>query len=546
MMMMMRLQFSLALFLITFSCVSFESNANDQQHLEGFLSCLQKKSSKDNTLISTIIYTPKNTSFKSALDFYIQNTKFFAPETPKPVAILTPETESQIQSAIFCGKKHGLEMRIRSGGHDFEGNSYVSQVPFFVLDMFNFRSISVNVESKTAWIGAGATLGETYYGIYDKAKTLAFPGGYCPTVGIGGFISGGGYGALTREFGLAADNVVDARIIDANGRILDRESMGEDLFWAIRGGIGSNFGVILSYKVKLVDVPEYVTAFNIVRTTEQNAAELIHKWQNVVSQLPLKLTLSLVIFSGVSPQTGKPTALVIFAGVYRDGGAEKLLQIMDDQFPELGLKKEDLLEMLWIQYFPFHMAQPFDKPKEFLTSRVPPFKFSFAGKSDFLHEPISVEGVEKILNKISELPPFNAQMEWTHFGGGIMDKFPESETPFPHRKTLIMLFESANWAPNDSSDVAETRKNWVKSLHNIVGEYVLHKNPRYAYANYRDYDLGINNPHGETTIEQAKKWGIPYFKDNFDRLVKVKNQVDPENFFRNEQSFPVFPAHSEL
>ena len=139
----------------------------------------------------------------------------------------------------------------------------------------------------------------------------------------------------------------------------------------------------------------------------------------------------------------------------------------------------------------------------------------------------------------------NAQMEWTHFGGGIMDKIPESKTPFPHRKTLIMLFESVNWAPNDTPEVAEVRKIWLRDIHEIVGDYV-QKNPRLGYVNYRDYGLGMNNPHGETNIEQAKKWGIPYFKDNFNRLVKVKNKVDPDNFFKNEQSFPLIPSHSEF
>ncbi|PHT55540.1 hypothetical protein CQW23_04026 [Capsicum baccatum] len=127
----------------------------------------------------------------------------------------------------------------------------------------NLRSISINTEDKTAWIQDGATIGEVYYRIAEKNKTLAFVGGVCPTDGVGGHFSGGGYGMMSRQFGTVADNIIDAKLINANGRIHDRESMGEDHFWAIRGGGGTSFGIIISWKVKLLDIPEKVTVFNV-------------------------------------------------------------------------------------------------------------------------------------------------------------------------------------------------------------------------------------------------------------------------------------------
>ncbi|KAL3509499.1 hypothetical protein ACH5RR_028900 [Cinchona calisaya] len=535
----MKLQIAFTL-LLTFSSISaFASEPNE----ESFLGCLLKES-HDNT-ISSIIYTPQNSNFSSVLDFYIQNSRYLNPETPKPKIILTPTTESHIQTAIYCGKKHNLQMRVRSGGHDFAGSSYISEVPFFILDMFNFRSISIDVESRTAWVEAGATLGELYYSIYEKSSSLSFPAGYCPTVGIGGHISGGGYGGLTREYGLAADNVIDARVMDVNGAILDRASMGEDLFWAIRGAIGSNFAVILSYKITLVEVPENVTSFFVSRTLEQNAIQLVHKWQYVAPKLPKGLTISLMLSSGISTRTGEKTVIATFIAVYR-GGVDELLSIMESNFPELGLTKEDCKEMLWIQYFPFHLGQSIDNIKEFLTSRVSPNKPYFTGKVDFVKDPISEKGLEKILSNLLEVDPFLGIMEWTIFGGGVMDTIPESETPFPHRGNLMIMFEVAFWTPNDSSSVIQTRIDWLRKLHKDIGDYVPN-NPRGAYIDYRDLDLGVNNVVGETSIEQARKWGAAYFKDNFDRLVKVKTQVDPDNYFKNEQSFPtLFPYSTKI
>ncbi|KAL2943256.1 Berberine bridge enzyme-like 26 [Bienertia sinuspersici] len=127
-------------------------------------------------------------------------------------------------------------MKIRSGGNDYEGLSYVSMVPYIVVDMFDFRLVDVNIEEETTWVGAGATLGKVYYAIANKSGIHAYPAGVCPTVGAGGYITGGGYGNLIRKYGLTMDNLVDATIVDVNGMVPDRATMGEELFWALRGG----------------------------------------------------------------------------------------------------------------------------------------------------------------------------------------------------------------------------------------------------------------------------------------------------------------------
>ena len=103
---------------------------------------------------------------------------------------------------IICSQRHGLQIRTRSGGHDYEGLSYAAEVPFVILDLFNLQQITIDV----AWVQAEATLGELYYAISQKSKTLGFPAGVCATVGTGGHFSGGGYGSLMCKYVLAADN----------------------------------------------------------------------------------------------------------------------------------------------------------------------------------------------------------------------------------------------------------------------------------------------------------------------------------------------------
>ncbi|KAH1066655.1 hypothetical protein J1N35_031642 [Gossypium stocksii] len=136
--------------------------------------------------------------------------------------------ESQVQATVICAKSQGLQIRIGSGGNDYEGLSYVSEIPFVVLDMFNLRSD--RLANRFLWLsGRGLSHSWSWGTLFWRwLRELD-------------------------EYGLAVDNIFDARLVDVNSTILNRESMGEDLFWAIRGGGGGrgSFGVILSWKIKL-------------------------------------------------------------------------------------------------------------------------------------------------------------------------------------------------------------------------------------------------------------------------------------------------------
>lgn len=160
--------------------------------------------------------------------------------------------------------------------------------------------IKVDLQSQTAWVQGGATLGETYHAIAESSHTHGFSAGSCPTVGVGGHIGGGGFGLLSRKYGLAADNVVDALLIDANGRLLDREAMGEEVFWAIRGGGGGIWGIVYAWKIKLVHVPPTVTSFVVSRAgTKGHVATLIDTWQSVAPNLEDDFYLSVFVGAGL-------------------------------------------------------------------------------------------------------------------------------------------------------------------------------------------------------------------------------------------------------
>ncbi|RVX00550.1 Berberine bridge enzyme-like 14 [Vitis vinifera] len=426
---------------------------------------------------------------------------------PKTSFIVASSHVSHVQATIICCKIHGLQLRIRSGGHDYDGLSYVSDVPFVILDMFNLREVSVDIENEWAWVQSGATMGELYYRIAEKSNLYGFPAGVCPTVGVGGHFSGGGYGNMMRKYGLSVDNVLDAQIVDANGRILDRESMGEDLFWAIRGGGGASFGVIVAWKIRLVPVPETVTVFRVERTLEQGAIDLLHQWQYVADKINEDLFIRVVILP--------------------------LLALMSESFPELGINGNNCIEMSWVESIVYWSNYVKGTPISVLLDRTPQSRKYLKKKSDYVQAPISKADLKGILNTMMELR--KPALTFNPYGGR-MSEISESETPFPHRAGNIYKIQySVTWK-EESMEAADHNLNMIRRIYDYMTPYVS-KSPRGSYLNYRDIDLGVNQ-NGNVSYEEASIWGTKYFKDNFDRLVQVKSRVDPDNFFRYEQSIP--------
>ncbi|TYJ19885.1 hypothetical protein E1A91_A09G222100v1 [Gossypium mustelinum] len=510
---------SLFPFLLVF-IVSFSWPITSSADIYGdFLHCLSSSS------ISNLVYTQMNSSYSSILESTIHNSRFITPTSPKPWVIVTPLHVSHVQATIRCSKIHGLQLRTRSGGHDFEGVSYISESesPFVIIDLANLRSVQVDVENEVAWVQSGAIMGELYCEIAQKNRTLAFPG----------------YGLLFRKYGLAADNVIDAEFIDANGRILNRKSMGEDLFWAIRGGGGGSFGIVLSWKIKLVHVGETVTVFSISKTLEQNATQILHRWQYISYKFPDGMYPSITISTtNTTTQDGRNLTVVVTFSTMFLGRANELVLLMQNIFSELGLTSKDCNEMSFVESILALGLLP-NQNLEILLDRNYRVSFlvatpSFKTKSDYVKKPIPEIGFQGIWSQLLEPEARGATFNFVAYGGK-MDEFPESAVPFPHRKgNLYKISYNIRWREDDNVN-SERYIAWMRRLYSYMKPFVS-KSPREAYVNYRDLDIGKNNEDGYTTYAQMSVWGRKYFKNNFDRLVKIKTKIDPENFFRHQQS----------
>ncbi|KAK9734434.1 hypothetical protein RND81_04G139300 [Saponaria officinalis] len=504
--------------------LSFSSSVTSYLYLDDFIPCLQSHSKSP---IDQSLYHPGTKAFTDVLQAYIRNQRFNKVSIPQPLLIIAAKDESHVQATVICAQENDLHIRIRSGGHDYEGLSYRSNEPFVLLDMFNLRAIHIDLATETAWAQAGATLGELYYNIANISSRHAFPAGVCTTIGLGGHISGGGYGNLMRKYGLSADHVIDAKVVTANGHILDRKTMGEDLFWAIRGGGAASFAVVLAWKLELVRVPKIVTVFNVGRTLEEGATDTVLQWQDFAPKANKNLFIRVQprVVNGTKP--GTKTVDVHFIALYL-GRAKKLVNYLNKSFPLLGLKLEDCHEMPWVKSTQFWYDMPLVTPTEAILNRTTRNKYFAKFRSDYVQKPISKAGYNLIWNKMIELEVMFVQ--FNPYGGRVSE-IPEDKIPFPHRAgNLFKIQYNGVWFVDAFAD---RYLNASGELYDTMARFVS-KHPREHFMNYRDLDVGTND-HGNTAFAYS------YFKKNLPRLLETKAKVDPHNFFRYEQSIPVLP-----
>ncbi|VAI89963.1 unnamed protein product [Triticum turgidum subsp. durum] len=280
--------------------------------------------------------------------------------------------------------------------------------------------------------------------------------------------------------------------------------------------------------LRLVRVPESVTVFTIRRSRKQLATHLIAKWQEIAPALPPDLYLRVVVHN----QDAQFQSLFL-------GRCDRLVSLMRAHFSDLGMVRADCEEITWIQstmYFAFHSSF---KPLELLLDRGNKPDSYVKAKSDYVQVPIPWHVWESTWTWLAKqeagiliLDPY----------GGRMGSVAPSATPFPHRKgNLYNLQYYSSWSEN-GTDAFDKHMAWVRGLYKQMEPYVS-KNPRTGYVNYRDLDLGRNElGDNVTSYAKARVWGEKYFKGNFERLAAVKAMVDPDDFFRNEQSIPPLPA----
>ncbi len=445
----------------------------------------------------------------------------------RPRAIVQVANAEDVATAMRFIRDHDLPFAVRAGGHSFGGYSTSDGI---VIDVRNLTEAEIAPDAATARLGAGLSNIAAYRALWPARK--AFPGGSCPNVGITGLTLGGGLGAFGREYGLASDALTAVELVTADGRLVradDEENA--DLFWALRGAGGGNFGVVTSLTFRLVpaDSPFTLATFSFPWRV---AARAFDAWQSWLPFLARKAWPLFVLQTQDPRQGNEPTVTVELVNA---GDEAQTRALLADLFAAIG---EDPLEASFSTTDFYSTA--FDsyckglRPEECQTAdetaegRLP--RPAGYWRCDIAKGPWPKAGIELLVewmerrqrDPVLTPDPFvagtNVGKVLVESGDGAVRDMPADATAFVHRDALFVAQYQARWTRSAPAEVAEANMAWVAGLDAAVAPY----RSGSSYQNYIDPKL--------------EDWERAYYGANLERLRAVKARVDPDDVFRFAQS----------
>jgi FAD binding domain/Berberine and berberine like len=414
----------------------------------------------------------------------------------RPRAVVLCGTPEDVAEAIAFARRSGIEVAVRSGGHDFAGRS---TGPGIVLDLTPMRSLELS--DGFATVGPGFRLGDLYAALAQHEVTI--PGGCGATVGIGGQVLGGGLGLLGRSRGLTSDQLVAAEVVLADGRVVECDKQRHvDLFWALRGAGAHGLGVVTRLTLRTVPEPA-ATSFHL-RWPDEHASTLIATWQGWSPRAPDGLAASLLVT--VDGEAGNDPVVHLFGSMI---GSETETAALLDEFVSVAGADPVSSERAHMRY---------DSLKSDLAEHGPGDQQDEDGhpymKSEFFREPLPAGAVGALVERFprGRRPGEARKLDFMPWGGAY-NRVPVDATAFPHREELFLLEHSVVVPTGFDAAATEAARAWLSDSWGLVHP----SGSGGVYANFPDPDL---------PDEQRAYW-----RDNFQRVRRVKDRYDPEGVF---------------
>ena len=417
-----------------------------------------------------------------------------------PILICYVVSYNDVKTCLEFARAYNIQVALRSGGHSFGGYSVCDGM---VVDLGNLNNIYVDTNNNTAFIEAGATF-EKIFPVIESAG-LHMVGGGCPTVAVAGYMQGGGFGITSRMFGMNCDSVLNCTVMLADGTIVTANANeNPDLFWALRGGTGGNFGVLLNvtYQLyKLGNILGVQVKWAIDESAENAAQALYALQQNYLVETPYP---NLGIETILTTDTDGIKKLIFCAtwiGSQED--FEKALQPLQTipgvTFGEMKSGKYSDINSYVLEG----------------TPNVPEDIEAFA-RSAIIDSFLDQDEWKKIIKFFYQTAPNQYTMIDMEFYGGKINSVPVGSNAFIHRKANMDFFclSFFNKETNDQQQCLE----WMEAYYKFMIPYT----NGHSYQNYPD--------RNQTDFRWA------YWGQYYDQLVHIKRKYDPSNFFNYQQS----------
>jgi FAD/FMN-containing dehydrogenase len=418
----------------------------------------------------------------------------------RPALIARPADADGVAALVAFAARHGLLLAVRGGGHN--GGGLGTCDGGVVIDLSALNDVAVDPGARTVRVGGGCTWGEV-----DRATNehgLATPSGIISTTGVGGLTLGGGLGHLTRRYGLSIDNLLGADLVLASGeRVRASADEHPDLFWAIRGG-GGNFGVVTSFEFRLHDVGTVVGGPTFWPV--EAAADVLSVYREFLPGAPRELN-GFFAFAVVPPAPPFPEAIhlrTVCGVVWCHVGSEQ--RAAADMAPLLDAVPEPLL----------HGVAPMPHPalQSAFDGLYPPGD-QWYWRADFVKE-IPDEAVAAHARFGAATPTMQSTMHMYPIDGAAHDVDP-GDTAFSYRDaTYGSVFAGVDRDPANAEKVRRWSIDYFEALHpySAGGAYV------------------------NMMMDEGRERVRASYRDNFDRLARIKARYDPENLFRVNQNVP--------
>jgi len=405
----------------------------------------------------------------------------------RPALIVQATGAADISAAVdFARENDGLLLAVKCGGHSYSGMSTCDLG--MMIDLSGFRAAQADPIAQTVRVTGGSLLGQVDH--ETMTYGLATPLGTVSHTGVGGLVTGGGFGRLARRFGLSVDNLLSVNLVGADGAFHRAdEDENPDLFWGVRGG-GGNFGVVTSFEFRLHPMQRQVLGGQIMYPIAM-ARQVLELYGQYGPEAPDELQLDCVVGAPPGGQPGVAGFGVCYSGPA--GRADRVLA------PLRGLGTPIVDSVAPIDYVALQRSGDVSD----FRAQASYMRSGFVGDVPAGLVDAIADGIEGHPGRLTQVVLVS--------GGGAISRVPNTATAFAQRDNLANLLCLVGWPyPSDGREhIAWIRSYWPSLEPYMHGFYVNDLDP---------------NASREVINEN--------YRENYDRLVRIKDRYDPTNLFR--------------